>query len=214
MSALSKHRADCEKVELVLWAGDMVEKGNVAALKPVIEVTKKFCGKARIIAVFGNEEYMDREREFITRYPEIVWLNDNHYVYVSSGGEEIAIYGTRGSLDRPTRWQRRHIPGIEKVYRERAIRLKEEVLRLKKEYEKVVVLMHYAPTYLTLEGEDKSIWPEMGSIFMEKAIRESKPNIVIHGHAHNSKRLEVTIDNILIVNVAFPARKDVTILTI
>ncbi len=214
ISALSKHKQDCGRVELVLWAGDMVEKGNVNALRSVVEATKRFCNNAKILAVFGNEEYVDREAEFIKRYPEIIWLSDNYYVFVSASGEEVAIYGTRGSLDRPTKWQRRHIPGIEKIYRERAERLKEVVSQLKKKYSKVIVVMHYAPTYLTLEGEDKRIWPEVGSLMMESAIRKAQPLLVIHGHAHNSKRLEARINGTRVINVAFPARKDIVILTI
>ena len=212
MSALSKHREECNRVELVLWAGDMVEKGNVGALRSVLEVTKRICNRARIVAVFGNEEFMDREHEFVKSYPEIVWLNDSYYIFVSSNGEEIAIYGTRGSLDRPTRWQRKHIPGIERIYKERVERLRKIVKELKKNYDKVIVLMHYAPTYVTLEGEDKRIWPEVGSLLMEAAIKEVKPAIVIHGHAHNSKRLEAYIDGVRVVNVAFPARKDIVVL--
>jgi len=214
MGALSRHREECSSVELVLWAGDMVEKGNVGALRSVLEATKRICSRARIVAVFGNEEFMDREHEFVKRYPEVIWLNDNYYIFVSSKGEEIAIYGTRGSLDRPTRWQRKHIPGIEMIYKERVERLRKIVKELKKNYKKVVVLMHYAPTYATLEGEDKSIWPEVGSLLMEAAIREVKPTIVIHGHAHNSKRLEAHTNGVRVINVAFPARKDIVILSL
>ena len=213
MSALARHSGECSAARLVVWAGDMVERGRVSALRPVVEVTRRRCPSARIVAVFGNEEYMDRENEFVRRYPQVVWLNDT-YITLETRGLRIAIYGTRGAIDRPTPWQRRHIPGIERVYAERVRRLREEVKRLKSQGYYVIAVMHYAPTRLTIEGEDPSIWPYMASLAMEAAIRDAKPDLVIHGHAHHAKRLEAWINGTYVVNVAFPARGDVTVLRV
>jgi len=194
----------------VIWAGDMVERGRVEALRPVLEATQRKCPRAQIVAVFGNEEYMDREHEFARAYDNVVWLNDS-YIVVEEKGKSIAIYGSRGALDRPTRWQRRNIPGIETIYKRRAERMKTVLSRLRNRTDIVIVVTHYAPTYLTLEGEKQEIWPELGSRAVEKALLKARPDIAIHGHAHNSRRLEAMLDGIRVLNVAFPARKDVTI---
>ena len=194
----------------MIWAGDMVERGRVEALRPVLEATQRKCPRAQIVAVFGNEEYMDREHEFARAYDNVVWLNDS-YIVVEEKGKSIAIYGSRGALDRPTRWQRRNIPGIETIYKRRAERMKTVLSRLRNRTDIVIVVTHYAPTYLTLEGEKQEIWPELGSRAVEKALLKARPDIAIHGHAHNSRRLEAMLDGIRVLNVAFPARKDVTI---
>jgi Icc-related predicted phosphoesterase len=75
-----------------------------------------------------------------------------------------------------------------------------------------MLVTHYAPAYLTLEGEDPRIWPELGSRTMEKALLEARPDIAIHGHVHKSKLLEASLDGIRILNVAFPARGDIVVI--
>jgi len=209
-AALGRHRDECSRVKLFIFAGDMVEKGNVAALRPVIKAVRGNCPSARIVAVFGNEEYMDREHEFVRNYPEIVWLNDS-YMTLEYGDMRVAVYGTRGAIDKPTTWQARHIPNIRRIYAERVRKLREQVLRLKRQGFNVIVVMHYAPTTLTIEGEDPRIWPYLASHAMEEAIRETQPDIVVHGHAHHAKRLEAVIGRSIVVNVAFPARRDIYI---
>ncbi len=213
MSALSKHKEECDRATAVLWAGDMVDKGRVDALAPVVRITKSMCRNARIIASFGNEEYFDREHMFMTRYNDIIWLEDRHLT-IETPSKRIAIYGTRGALDEPTSWQKKHIPSIRLIYKNKIKKLEENVSKLKREGYFVIVLMHYAPTYSTLEGEDRGIWKFIGSKQMEDAIKRSRPDIVIHGHAHNSVRYEVKIDGIRIINVALPARRDVTVIKV
>lgn len=209
--ALSRHRSECSKALAILWAGDMVDKGRADALMPVVNVTRSICGNTRIIAVFGNEEYPGREQIFVSRYNSIIWLDDTHLV-IETIGRRIAFYGTRGAIDEATSWQKKHIPGIEAVYKSRIEKLEENIVRLKHDGYTVIALMHYAPTYATLVGEEESIWRFMGSREMENAIKRSKPDLVIHGHAHNSKRLEAVVDGVRIVNVALPARGDITVL--
>ena len=208
-AALARHASDCAKVDAIVFAGDMVEKGKVEALKPILDAVRARCPGKPVIAVFGNEEYIGTEEKYLKLYPEVTWLNDSYTVV-----EGVAIYGTRGSLDRLTTWQRRNMPWLARVYSERARKLEEEVKRLKREYDRVIVVMHYAPTYATLVGEPPRIWPELGSKRMEEAVRRARPSLVIHGHAHRSQRLEVVIDGVRVVNVAFPARRDLTLIKV
>lgn len=213
IAALGRHRDACGRVRLFIFAGDMVEKGRVAALEPVVKAVRSSCRSARIVAVFGNEEYMDRETLFVERYKDVVWLNDN-YMTLEYGGYRVAVYGTRGAIDRPTPWQRRNIPGIHRIYSERVSRLRETVSALRRKGYYVIVVTHYAPTRKTVEGEDPKIWPYLASTAMERAIEESKPNLVIHGHAHHARRLEALVGETLVVNVAFPARRDIVLLDV
>ncbi len=210
MAALSTRKEACNDALAIVWAGDMVEKGKINALQPVIAYTRRICGPRRIVAVFGNEEYMDLEKEFIRRYSDIVWLDDS-YIKVEAEGLCIAFYGTRGALDEPTLWQKKHIPNIRTIYRLKVERFKTVGKQLRKECDRLIFISHYAPTYATLEGEKVEIWPQLGSKLMEKALIEVKPDIVIHGHAHNSKKLQALLDGVRVYNVALPARRDVTV---
>jgi Icc-related predicted phosphoesterase len=213
MSSLSSKKQLCRDALALVWAGDMVDKGRVHALQPVVSYTRRLCGDKRVIAVFGNEEYMDLENEFMKRYSNIIWLNDN-YLKLEVEGKCIAFYGTRGALDEPTRWQKRHIPNIRAIYKAKIERLRSIGKRLRNECDILIIISHYVPTYVTLEGEKREIWPQLASKEMEKAILEVKPDIVIHGHAHNSKKLEAHLDGIRVYNVALPARRDITVIEI
>ena len=214
MSALNRRREECREADLVVWAGDMVYRGRVEALQAVIDVTFKICGEKRIVAVFGNEEYIGLEDKFVNSYPQIVWLNDTAIVLELGNGERIGVFGSRGALERPTRWQRKHHPELWQIYRKRPKILEEHVKRLKEEVGKVVVVLHYAPTFKTFVGEPQQIWPELGSRLIEAAILRSKPTVVIHGHAHKAKVLEARLGDVHIYNVSLPAKNDVTVLKI
>ncbi|MET1128936.1 MAG: metallophosphoesterase [Thermoproteota archaeon] len=211
MSALSSHRNDCKEAHFIVWAGDMIDRGRVRAFDPLVKYTKRMCPESEIVAVFGNDEYMDREDEIERSYGEVRWLNDTYHVY-SVDNTTIAFYGTRGVLDRPTRWQRRHIPLIQRIYEVKLEKLRENLLKLRDIADVIVVVMHYAPSYKVMEGEPQTAWPEMGSSRVERVLLETKPDIVIHGHLHNAKRLDNNISGIRVYNVAFPARNDLTLI--
>ncbi len=47
-----------------------------------------------------------------------------------------------------------------------------------------IVLLHYAPTTETLEGERRDIWAFLGTDRLAAPLREHTPDLVLHGHAH------------------------------
>ena len=194
------------EADFVVWAGDMVLRGRIEALRPVLRLFKERFPEAPIIAVFGNEEYWSMEDEFRRRYGEVRWLSDELLI-CSLGDLSVGFIGTRGSLDRPTSWQRRNMPELWRVYRERPGRIERLVEEARRKADIVVLVSHYALSFKTVEGEPRRIWAEMGSRLMEEAIKRSKPTVGIHGHAHNARRLEATVDGVPIYNVALPARK-------
>ncbi len=189
---------------IFILAGDIVDKGVVAAAEPVFRSIRQK-NNFRIISVFGNEEYIDREGEFKRKYSDIVWLNDD-YVIVELNEKSVAIIGTRGALGRLTKWQRRHMPWLEEVYNKRPEVIRDLISKAKKEADIVIVVSHYALTHFTIIGEPRHIWPEVYSPRMEKVILEEKPHIVVHGHAHSGRPF-ANIKGIRIYNVALPLNK-------
>jgi predicted phosphodiesterase len=191
-----------------ILAGDIVDKSNVVAAEPVFNLIKKYIEEsARIIAVFGNEEYVEYQEEFTRRYPNIYWLDDS-YLKLTCNGKTIAVVGTRGALDRPTRWQQKHMPWISKLYAERPHRIASLLDEARRESDMVLLVSHYAVTSRTLIGEPRSVWPELYSKSMEKVVLEKKPDIVIHGHSHRGKPFAL-LDNIPVYNVALPLNKKI-----
>lgn len=197
------------KPDLILFGGDMIDKGDVGSLKPLRDfIVSRFPG-APIVAVFGNEEYVEKIPVLRDMYRDIAWLDDETWIG-EIGGTRVCVYGTRGSLEKPTNWQRRNMPNITEIF-ERRIRIAmENLARLKKECNLVVLLMHYAPTTKTIKGEPESIYPYLCHRGYETVIAETRPHLVIHGHSHASKVHSAEIDGVQIYNVAIPAVKDVT----
>jgi len=191
--------------DLILFAGDMVDKNRVSMLKPVHEATKKKFPKAQIIATFGNEEYRGYEKLYEQLYKDIVWLNDS-YVKLFNG--EICIIGTRGGLDKPTTWQARNIPGIEKYYIELPLKLEQMALMLRQnECKKILLLSHYGVTRRNLLGEKQEAYPYLASSRLERIIRKEIVDLVIHGHVHMGVLEVIYVREVPVYNVSLPARK-------
>jgi Icc-related predicted phosphoesterase len=64
-----------------------------------------------------------------------------------------------------------------------------------------IVLLHYAPTSDTLDGEPEGIWTYLGCDRLATPIAEYRPDVVLHGHAH-SGRFEGAIGATPVYNVA------------
>lgn len=199
-----------EKIDLILLAGDMTERDLIEKeIEEYRKIQNAFFGKffAPIIAVFGNTENLEY-RETLKKEISNVKFLDDAYMELKVGEEKVLIYGTSGSLDEPTKWQKIHIPNIQQIYKTRITKA-ESVL---KSYSGTKILLtHYSPTYKTLEGENPLFYQNLGSIEFEKVILETKPNLVVHGHAHYGSKF-AWVDKVPVFNVAFPLNKSVVII--
>lgn len=192
-----------KNIDLLLLAGDVIDVGLYKNYKVAYDLIKKHL-KCPIIACFGNTEF--QKKEIKSENQEIKFLDDESLVF-----KEIGIVGTTGSLDKPTLWQSKNIPGIREIYSERISKIKNLLNELKTS--KKLLLMHYSPTYKTLEGEDKKIYPWMGCKKYEEVIKDTKPEIVIHAHAHNGSKY-AEINSSKVYNVSLPLRKEITVIKI
>jgi Icc-related predicted phosphoesterase len=199
-----------EKVDLIILAGDMVERDSIEKeIEEYKKIYNSFFGKffAPIIAVFGNTEF-EEYREKIKKEVSGIRFLDDQYIELKIGETNIFIFGTTGALDEPTRWQKSHISNIQQIYQTRV----EKVRSSLKNYQGFKILVtHYTPTYKTLEGENPLFYQNLGSLEMEKAILETKPNVVIHGHSHYGSKF-AWVDTIPVFNVAFPVNKGLVLI--
>ncbi len=196
VEAVDRHR---ERADLVLLAGDMVLKGDHREFARVLELVERL--GSPIVAVFGNEEFDDSKPALIEGYGDrVTWLDDQA-VEVEVADTRVWIVGSRGSLRRPTTWQRKHVPGIEEIYRRR-VELIDELLA-KAGDRPSILLTHYAPTFRTLVGENRRIWPMLGNPALERVIKRRRPALVVHGHAHHGiKRADIS--GVPVYNVSLP----------
>ena len=66
-----------------------------------------------------------------------------------------------------------------------------------------IVLLHYAPTTQTLEGERREIWTFLGTDRLAPPILEHNPDMVLHGHAH-AGTFEGRLGEVPVYNVSVP----------
>ena len=156
-------------------------------------------------AVPGNEDYEEVMGEIRRATPGFAWLEDEYRVFDCPWGS-VAVVGTRGALDRLTRWQRRHRPWLARVYRERPAVVARLIDEARREADRVVLLSHYGLARATLRGEDPRIWPELYSSRMERVVAEKRPDAAVHGHAHNGTP-RASVARVPVYNVALPLNR-------
>ncbi|MDH7508104.1 MAG: metallophosphoesterase [Methanomassiliicoccales archaeon] len=214
-----ENKPEYADLDLLLLAGDITENNSVEEFDLVLEKLKGLT-HAKLVAVFGNEEYEDTHTEYKKR-SEVIFLSDSATTFKIRDAN-VKVVGTTGSLDRPTWWQRMNLPDIWKRYQQRIEKVSQLLIRDGSDF--LILLMHYAPTYKTLMGERPERYPEMASEKYETIIKEKRPDIVFHAHAHKGTRHAVLkreqrrldeIENefkpVPIYNVSLPLNKSITI---
>ncbi len=190
---------------IFMLAGDIVDRGNVAAAEPVFKAIREVSPGSVIVAVFGNEEYHEREDLFRKRYRDIIWLDDEYQVF-QCGEKRIAIVGTRGALEKLTSWQKRNMPWLRRVYNERPKIVANLIAEARKEADHVILLSHYALSRETIKGENPAVWPHLYHPGMEEVVKSLKPDAAVHGHAHRGKP-KAFVAGVPVYNVAFPLNR-------
>jgi Icc-related predicted phosphoesterase len=188
------------KPDVFLLAGDICEYRNPEIYGLVLDFLKLRKWDCPIYAVWGNHEF-DEDIDDIKKIAKkrIVFLDDESATLKASG-KTLGIVGTRGSLDSPTWWQSSHVPDIRKAYAERAKKCEALLMGLKSDVK--LLLSHYAPTYKTLKGENRSIYSSLGSKKFETVLTKSKATLAVHGHAHYGIPLAF-VESVPVFNVAF-----------
>jgi uncharacterized protein len=195
------------RVDLVLLAGDLTTHGEpeqaavVAAAAGALDVP--------VVAVLGNHDWhANRARELTAVLEEtgIVVLDRGHHV-LEVCGTEVGIAGGKGFVGG---FAGSHIPDfgeplLRQVYAEGIA----EAEALDASLREIalcpfrIVLLHYAPTTETLEGERREIWTFLGTDRLAVPILEHNPTLVLHGHAH-AGTFEGRIGEVPVYNVSVP----------
>ncbi|MHA2057740.1 MAG: metallophosphoesterase family protein [Candidatus Thorarchaeota archaeon] len=211
VKALAHH----EQPDVFLFAGDMINRGNAVEYTNVLDTIEKKLGTAfPVIGCFGNEEYSEVHKDIISIVGDRMVLLDEQSYVLESNGLKVGIVGTQGSLDKATSWQRRNIPSVKGVFKRRAKRAASLLKKMRSKVDYRILLMHYSPCIETCEGEEAKAFSWLGSRKFYSVVVEHQPDLVIHGHVHNSTRHEVKIGSTLIRNVSLPAVGAVTELNV
>jgi uncharacterized protein len=193
--------------DLILLAGDLTTHGEPEQAALLADICSAI--STPVIAVLGNHDWHADQCAEVTRLLEeagVEMLNRSHTVR-EVRGTRIGIVGTKGFIggfpdsELPDFGE----PLLRRVYAETTA----EVAALDAGLAAVVdcrlriVLMHYAPTTTTLEGERPVIWAFLGSSRLAVPIARYRPDLVLHGHAHGGT-FEGSVDDVPVYNVAVP----------
>jgi len=192
--------------DLLLFGGDMYEYKTPEVYSLFLDFIKMSKWKCPIIAVFGNSEFDEDKDEIKNICKKRITFLEEEIIKLKIKNKKVGIVGTEGSLDIPTWWQWRNMPDIKKTYKDRVEIIKNLLEDLKTDIK--ILLMHYAPTYRTLKGEDSRLYGVLGSRKYEKVLIETKPDFVVHGHAHYGIPLAF-VDSIPVFNVAFTVNRKI-----
>ncbi|MFW9768644.1 MAG: metallophosphoesterase [Candidatus Thorarchaeota archaeon] len=200
--SLSSH----EPPDVFLFAGDMINRGSAVEYGSILDILEDSLGDSfPVIGCFGNEEYSEVRKEIVSIVGDRMLFLDEKSTIVESDGLKIGIVGTQGSLDKATSWQRRNIPSVKGVFERRARRAESLLKKMDKKVDHTILLMHYSPCLETCEGEDDRAFSWLGSRKFYKIVMKQQPDLVVHGHVHNSTRHEAKIGNTVVRNVSLPA---------
>jgi len=176
------------EADLVLLAGDLTLHGEPDEARVLADACRPL--NTPIYSVLGNHDYHANEVAEVTAVLEdagIVVL-ERAWMVTSVNGAAIGIVGTKGFVG--------GFPGstlpdfgeplLRAVYAEtgRDVAALEDGLAAIDGCPLRIVLLHYSPTMSTLHGGPDTIWTFLGSNRLDGPIQKHKPDLVLHGHAH------------------------------
>jgi Icc-related predicted phosphoesterase len=178
-----------EETDLLLLAGDLTTHGEPEQAAVLADA----CGSLEtpVVAVLGNHDHHAGAVDEIveTLAGAGVAVLDRAHTILELGDLEVGVVGAKGFVG--------GFPGAEipdfgepvlrQVYRETTgeVEALEEGLEAIAGCHKRIVLLHYAPIAETLVGEPEPIWAFLGSGRLAGPIGMHRPDLVVHGHAHN-----------------------------
>jgi len=217
----ASRRADLEaaftnvrgKADLILLAGDLTSHGQPEEVQVAADASQ--LAELPVFSVLGNHDWHSNRADEVKAVMEAagVTMLDQHNSYATCevDGQSVGIAGTKGFVGG---FPGSHLPDfgeplLREVYAEttREVDALEAGLRATDDCDFQIVLLHYAPTLMTLEGERAEIVAFLGCDRLAHPIAHHSPDLVLHGHAH-AGRFDGTIGSVPVFNVALPMKRE------
>jgi uncharacterized protein len=198
------------KADLVLLAGDLTTYGEPEEAQVLAEATRGL--SIPVVAVLGNHDWHAGRSEQVaeTLREAGIQVLERGWTILGVNGVDVGVVGTKGFVGGfpdsalPDFGE----PLLRSVYAETSA----EVDALDRGLQAVagcplrIVLLHYAPTATTLEGEPRGIFAFLGSDRLARPIADHTPDLVLHGHGH-AGRFEGFIGAVPVYNVSVPVMR-------
>jgi Icc-related predicted phosphoesterase len=181
--------ADADRqADVILLAGDLTTYGEPEQGAVLADVTREI--DAPIFAVLGNHDWhADRHEDLVATVRDGgIRLLERSADTCTVNGIEMGLAGTKGFVGG---FSDSLLPDFgEPLLRRLYAETSAEVASLERGLKAIqdcairIVLLHYAPTTTTIEGEREAIWAFLGSERLAGPIAEHQPDAVFHGHGH------------------------------
>jgi Icc-related predicted phosphoesterase len=197
--------ARVDDLDLILLAGDLTTHGEPEQGAVLADIAR--AAKPPIVAVLGNHDWhANRVDELLPLLEGAgVTMLDPGWTTCEVDGVSVGVAGTKGFVGGFPDSQLPDFgePILRQVYRDTTAEVEaiEAGLEAIDGCDHRIVLLHYAPTTTTLEGEPRVIWAFLGTDRLAAPIGERRPDVVLHGHAHRGT-FEGWIGEVPIYNVA------------
>jgi uncharacterized protein len=195
------------RADVVLLAGDLTTYGEPEQAAVLAEAAR--AAGVPVYAVLGNHDWhANRSDEVVRALDEGgITVLERAWAVADLDGTEVGVVGTKGFVGGfpdsalPDFGE----PLLRRVYAETTAEVAalEDGLRAVAHCPIRIVLLHYAPTATTLEGEPKGIYAFLGSDRLARPIVEHTPDLVLHGHGH-AGTFEGFIGAVPVFNVSVP----------
>ena len=196
-----------DAVDLVLLAGDLTTYGEPDQAAVLADAVRNL--DVPVVAVLGNHDWhLNRADEIVRVLADAgVTVLDKAWTILDVRGTQVGIVGTKGFVGGFPDSQLPDFgePSLRRVYAETT----EEGEALERGLQMIdhcpvrIVLLHYAPTMTTLEGEPRTIFAFLGTDRLAPPIELHRPDLVLHGHGH-AGTFAGSIGNVPVFNVAVP----------
>lgn len=193
-----------DEADVVLLAGDLTTHGELEQAQVLADVCRDY--PLPVVAVLGNHDWhSDRTAELTELLVSVgVVVLERSVTVMSVRGVSVGIAGLKGFMGGfGGQMANFGEPLVRACYAE----VTKDVEALNQGLEAIaaaqvrIVLLHYAPTADTLEGEPPGIWAFLGTERLAAPIAAHKPDLVLHGHSHGGT-FEGCIGPVPVYNVA------------
>ena len=193
-----------EQADVILLAGDLTQRGQVDEIDVVADACSGL--QVPVVAVLGNHDWQsDRPGDLARALAEagVVVLDRTHTI-LPLNGVSVGVAGVKGFVGGfGNQWANFGEPLFREAYAETT----KDVDGLDRSLASIepcavrLALLHYSPVEATLIGEPERLWLELGADRLAGPIRQHRPDLVVHGHAHHGS-FEGDIDGVPVYNVA------------
>jgi Icc-related predicted phosphoesterase len=193
-----------EQADLILLAGDLTQHGQVDEVCVVADACRDL--QVPVVAVLGNHDWhSDRPGDLARALAEagVVVLEGTHTI-LPINGVSVGIAGVKGFVGGfGQQWANFGEPLFREAYAEttKDVEGLERGLAAIEPCAVRIALLHYSPVEATLVGEPERLWLVLGADRLAGPIRQHRPQLVVHGHAHHGS-FEGEIDGVPVYNVA------------